>query len=175
MVNCLRPQQGLIRCLQLSTYIVRCYLQSQWQILMRLASPVPCFNCLLPTCGVPDTIISDRGSGRTAKVTEHLCTIFTPSFHTQFHAPLLRGCDRTHRTLGERLAVLCKGSLQKWHDYLSSVVFSKHCAFKSTLGYSNCEIICGMRPCFPLKPYMCVKQIKFLLTCIIVCVSIAKG
>ena len=67
----------------------------------------------------------------------------------------LGGCERTHRTLGERLAVFCKGSLHKWHDYLSSLVFSMNCAFKGNLGYSSYEIIYGMRPCFPLKPYVC--------------------
>ena len=97
-----------------------------------------------------DTLICDRGTEFTAKVTSELCKMmyiqqqFTPSY--VHHC--LGAYERQHRTLAERLTPFMN---DKWDQMVNSVVFSMNNSVNTSMGYSPFEIIYGQRPKFPLS------------------------
>ena len=97
------------------------------------------------------TLISDQGSEFINKCTAEVCKMlnvkqdFTPSM---VHHCLGR-CERTHRTLAERLTPYVIQEKQ-WELVLPSVTFSINCCVNASSGYSAFEIVYGKRPVFPL-------------------------
>ena len=71
---------------------------------------------------------------------------FTPSF--THHC--LGACERSHRTLAERLTPYIANG-KSWQDILQCVIFSRNNTVNSSLGYSPFEIVYGRRPNFPLS------------------------
>ena len=102
--------------------------------------------------GVCDTLISDRGTEVTSKCMAEICRQlqisqdFTPSF--VHHC--LGACERTHRTLAERLTPYVNNKTNKWPSVLSSITFSMNQSVNTGMGYSPHEIVYGHRPKFPL-------------------------
>ncbi|VDI12053.1 Hypothetical predicted protein [Mytilus galloprovincialis] len=72
---------------------------------------------------------------------------FTPSM---MHHCLGR-CERTHRTLAERLTPYVLDNKQ-WEEMLPGIVFSINSCVNSGSKYSAFEIVYGKRPNFPLSP-----------------------
>ncbi len=107
---------------------------------------------LFCTYGVCQTLISDRGTEFTAKVTRELCRLlgvpqqFTPSF--MHHC--LGACERTHATLATKLTPFMDSGKRNWQDVLPAALFSMNSAVNRSLGYSPHEIVFGQRPRFPL-------------------------
>ncbi|VDH94330.1 Hypothetical predicted protein [Mytilus galloprovincialis] len=103
--------------------------------------------------GVCSTVISDQGSEFIAKCTMEVCKMlnveqeFTPSM---MHHCLGR-CERTHRTLAERLTPYVLDNKQ-WEEMLPGIVFSINSCVNSGSKYSAFEIVYGKRPNFPLSP-----------------------
>ena len=101
--------------------------------------------------GVCDTLISDRGTEITSKcmaevcIQLHISQDFTPSF--VHHC--LGACERTHRTLAERLTPYVNERTNKWADILSCITFSMNQSVNNSMGYSPHEIVFGHRPKFP--------------------------
>lgn len=58
-------------------------------------------------------------------------------------------CERTHRTLAERLTPFMLDNKQ-WEDMLPAIVFSINCCVNPSSKYSPFEIVYGKRPAFPL-------------------------
>lgn len=102
--------------------------------------------------GVPSCMISDLGSEFTSKCMKEICRQlhipqqFTPSY---VHS-CLGMCERSHKTLAERLSPYVNNKCNNWMDILSSVTFSINQSVNTTTGYSPHEIIFGQRPHFPL-------------------------
>ena len=72
---------------------------------------------------------------------------FTPSF--THHC--LGACERSHRTLAERLTPYIANG-KSWQDILQCVIFSMNNTVNSSLGYSPFEIVYGRRPNFKPLP-----------------------
>lgn len=110
------------------------------------------FN-LFCTFGVCSTVVSDQGSEFIGKCTKEVCKMmnveqeFTPSL---VHHCLGR-CERTHRTLAERLTPYVLDNKQ-WEEMLPGIVFSINCCVNPSSKYSAFEIVYGKRPSFPLSP-----------------------
>ena len=98
---------------------------------------------LFTTFGSCDTLVSDRGSEFIAKGIAKSCEMmgvmqqFTPSM--VHHC--LGACERTHRTLAERITPYLDKDLGKWQDVLPAIVFAMNSSVSSSLGYSPYEII----------------------------------
>ena len=101
--------------------------------------------------GVCNTVISDKGSEFISTCTKELCKLlqifqnFTPSF---IHH-CLGLCERTHRTLAERLTPYFKKDKQ-WDDMLQAITFSFNVSPNASTKYSPYEVLYGFRPKFPL-------------------------
>lgn len=102
--------------------------------------------------GVCDTLISDKGSEFISACTKEVCNLlairqnFTPS--TIHHC--LGLCERTHRTLAERLTPFTQKG-QQWDAALPAVTFAMNSSVQASTKYSPFEIIFGTRPKFPLS------------------------
>ena len=114
-------------------------------------SMAECIMTLISTYGCPQVIISDQGKETMSKAMKEVCASlnipqqFTPSF--VHHC--LGACERTHRTVEERLTPYCKD--QTWTTMLAPVVFSINNSVNHTLGYSPHEVVFLERPAFPLS------------------------
>ena len=110
------------------------------------------FN-LFCTVGVGSTVISDQESEFIGKCTVEVCKMLnvqqdlTPSM---MHHCLGR-CDRTHRTLADRLTPYVLDNKQ-WEEMLPGIVFSINCCVNPGSKYSAFEIIYGKRPNILLSP-----------------------
>lgn len=102
--------------------------------------------------GTCKTLISDMGTEFTSKCMKEICRHlhipqeFTPSF---VHS-CLGMCERSHKTLAERLTPYVNGKCNNWIEVLSSVTFSFNQSVNASTGYSPHEIVFGHRPHFPL-------------------------
>ena len=102
--------------------------------------------------GVCNTLISDMGTENTSKCMKEICRQlripqeFTPSF---VHS-CLGMCERSHKTLAERLTPYVNSKCNNWIEVLSSVTFSFNQSVNVSTGFSPHEIVFGHRPHFPL-------------------------
>ena len=102
--------------------------------------------------GVCQTLISDMGSENISKCMKEVCRQlhiqqeFTPSF---VHS-CLGMCERSHKTLTERLTPYVNSKCNNWLDVLPSITFSFNQSVSASTGYSPHEIVFGHRPHFPL-------------------------
>lgn len=107
---------------------------------------------LITQFGACKTIVSDQGSEFMGKCFQEVCRLldiqqeFTPSF--THHC--LGACERSHRTLAERMTpYIVKGT--HWEDILPAIIFSINNTVHSSLKFSPFEIVFGTRPSFPLS------------------------
>lgn len=102
--------------------------------------------------GVCSTLISDKGSEFISACTKEVCNLlavrqnFTPS--TIHHC--LGLCERTHRTLAERITPYIRSGKQ-WDTVLPAVTFSMNSSVNTSTKYSPFEVVFGSRPKFPLS------------------------
>lgn len=102
--------------------------------------------------GVCKTLLSDLGTENTSKCMKEVCRQlhiqqeFTPSF---VHS-CLGMCERSHKTLAERLTPYVNSKCNNWMEVLHSVTFSFNQSVNASTGYSPHEIVFGHRPHFPL-------------------------
>ena len=76
----------------------------------------------------------------------HIQQEFTPSF---VHS-CLGMCERSHKTLAERLTPYVNSKCNNWLDVLPSITFPFKQSVNASTGYSPHEIVFGHRPHFPL-------------------------
>ncbi|CAC5413986.1 unnamed protein product [Mytilus coruscus] len=129
----------------------------------KLVFAVPLHNCdalsvchalfqLFSSYGVCHTLLSDQGSEFISKGTRELCKMlevsqeFTPSF--AHHC--LGTCERSHRTLEERMTPYIRKG-RPWNDILPAVIFSMNSCTNAATQYSPFEVVYGNRPQFPLS------------------------
>lgn len=108
---------------------------------------------LCTTYGTPDCLVSDLGSEFTSSVTKELCSLLRVPL--QFAPALchfvLGACERTHRTLGERLTPYVNEYKNNWDSFLCAIIFSINTSLHNSLQYSPFEILYGYKPSFPLN------------------------
>ncbi|CAC5417546.1 unnamed protein product [Mytilus coruscus] len=101
------------------------------------------------------TIVSEyvrTSSVHTKAGTKELCKMlevsqeFTPSF--AHHC--LGTCERSHRTLEERMTPYIRKG-RPWNDILPAVIFSMNSCTNAATQYSPFEVVYGNRPQFPLS------------------------
>ncbi|CAC5405680.1 unnamed protein product [Mytilus coruscus] len=129
----------------------------------KLVFAVPLHNCdalsvchalfqLFSSYGVCHTLLSDQGSEFISKGTRELCKMlevsqeFTPSF--AHHC--LGTCERSHRTLEERMTPYIRKG-RPWNDILPAVIFSMNSCTNAATQHSPFEVVYGNRPQFPLS------------------------
>ncbi|KAK3093847.1 hypothetical protein FSP39_020940 [Pinctada imbricata] len=107
---------------------------------------------LFTTYGTCNTILSDQGSEFIAQATKEVCRMMniTQQFTPSFAHHCLGVCERTHKTLEERITPFIDQNKRNWDDLLSSVSFAINQSVNSSTGYSPFEIVFGTRPKFPL-------------------------
>ena len=107
---------------------------------------------LFASYGICHTLLSDQGSEFISKGTKELCKMlevpqeFTPSF--AHHC--LGTCERSHRTLEERMTPYIRQG-RPWNDILPAIVFSMNSCVNAGTNYSPFEVVYGKRPHFPLS------------------------
>ena len=101
--------------------------------------------------GVCQTLVSDQRKEFTGKCTRKVCSLLglKQEFIPSFIHHCLGACERTHRTIAERLTPYVQDNIQ-WENVLPAVVFSINSSFNSSSLYSPFEILYGQRPHFPL-------------------------
>ncbi|KAL5017800.1 hypothetical protein ScPMuIL_003522 [Solemya velum] len=114
-----------------------------------------CLFQLFTQFGVCDSLISDQGSEFISKCTREVCRLleipqqFTPAF--VHHC--LGTCERTHRTLAERITPYVTQG-KNWEDVLPAVIFSMNNSVSASSKYTPFEIVFGHRPKFPLSKHL---------------------
>ena len=118
---------------------------------------------LFTTYGTCDTLISDRGTEFTAKVTQTLCHLFhiKQEFTPSFMHHCLGACERTHATIAAKLTPFLNSKRNNWDQVLPSVTFAMNISVNST-GYSAFEILFGDRPAFPLSTHVPTSDLQGL-------------
>lgn len=101
--------------------------------------------------GVPQTLISDQGQEFMGKCTKKVGTLL--GLHQEFIPSYIHhclgACERTHRTIEERLTPYFQNNAQ-WDTILSSVIFSINSSAHAGTHYSPFEVLYGQRPRFGL-------------------------
>ncbi|CAG2216635.1 unnamed protein product [Mytilus edulis] len=107
---------------------------------------------LVCTFGVCDCVISDKGSEFISQCTDQLCKILevNQNFTQSFIHHCLGLCERTHRTVAERLTPYTKKGIQ-WDNMLPAITFSFNISPSDSTKYSPYEVVYGFRPKFPLS------------------------
>lgn len=102
--------------------------------------------------GVCKTLISDNGTEFTAEVTKTVCRLFQvpQEFTPSYIHHCLGACERTHRTLAEKLTPYVHSNMSCWESVLPMIVFAMNNAVHSTTQYSPFEVVFLERPRFPL-------------------------
>lgn len=106
---------------------------------------------LSTTYGVPQTLISDQGQEFVGKCTQKVCLLLglKQELIPSFIHHCLGACERTHRTIAERLTPYVQNN-EQWQDVLPAVIFSINSSMHGSSHYSPFEIVYGQRPHFPL-------------------------
>ncbi|CAC5388527.1 unnamed protein product [Mytilus coruscus] len=107
---------------------------------------------LVCTFGVCDCVISDKGSEFISQCTNQLCKILevNQNFTLSLIHHCLGLCERTHRTVAERLTPYTKKGIQ-WGNMLPAITFSFNISPSDSTKYSPYEVVYGFRPKFPLS------------------------
>lgn len=76
--------------------------------------------------GVCKTLISDNGTEFTAEVTKTVCRLFQvpQEFTPSYIHHCLGACERTHRTLAEKLTPYVHSNMSCWESVLPMIVFA---------------------------------------------------
>jgi transposase InsO family protein len=105
--------------------------------------------------GMPNRILSDRGSAFTSKIWERVCQRFgiKKALITTRHAQSNANVERLHRHYPKALAILSR--LRKdWPLYCKEVQFAYRTQSVSRVGYSPFEMLYGRSPVLPLDLFL---------------------
>ena len=95
--------------------------------------------------GVCNTLISDRGTEFTSVcIAEVCCQLCIPQDTPGYVHHCLGACERSHRTLEERLSSYVSKNSNNWVGFLASITFSTNQSVNAGLGYSPHHIIFGV-------------------------------
>ncbi|CAC5398378.1 unnamed protein product [Mytilus coruscus] len=109
---------------------------------------------LVSQFGVCETLISDQGTEFIGSCTQEVCKMFGvhQDFIPSFMHHCLGLCERTHRTLAERITPYIE-KWKEWEFILPAIVFSINASINQSTKYSPFEVLYGKRPAFPLSAF----------------------
>ena len=95
--------------------------------------------------GVPDGIVSDRGSVFTSAYWEEFCVEAQVSrkLSTAFHPQTDGQTERQNQTLEQYLRIFCNEELNDWASLLPQAEFASNASLHAALGMSPFEIVLG--------------------------------
>jgi hypothetical protein len=103
--------------------------------------------------GVPETIISDRGSVFTSKFLVELTTLLGShqKFSTAFHPQTDGLTERVNRVLEDMLRHYTSVKQDDWDEFLASAEFAVNNAYHESIGTTPFRLWCGRDPRLPLS------------------------
>ncbi len=101
---------------------------------------------ILTRWGVPDFLISDRGTQFVSAIFKEVCEHWnvTPKLTTAYH-PQTNMTERINRTLKSMIAVFVDDNHKKWDQYLPEIRFAMNSAVQETTGMSPAELHLGRK------------------------------
>ncbi|XP_073670965.1 uncharacterized protein [Paramisgurnus dabryanus] len=101
---------------------------------------------ILTRWGVPDFILSDRGSQFMSSVFKEICLKWkvTPKLTTAYH-PQTNMTERVNRTLKNMISVYVDDNHSKWDQFLPELRFAMNSAIQETIGVSPAELQLGRK------------------------------
>jgi hypothetical protein len=106
--------------------------------------------------GIPDSLVSDRGSIFTSKFWKCLSSLMgvEPKTSTSFHPQTDGQTERMNQTIEQYLRIFCNHQQDNWHDLLSLAEFSYNNVYQETIRCSPFYANYGYHPEFhvTLKP-----------------------
>ena len=103
--------------------------------------------------GVPEEILSDRGSQFTSSLMKEVCRLLSlrQLFTTPYH-PMANGLvERFNATLKIILKRLCSEHPREWDRYLPAVLFAYRSAVQESTGFSPFELVYGRKINGPME------------------------
>ena len=103
--------------------------------------------------GVPQIMLSDRGTSFVNKVIDKLCEDFQLKHRlTSPYRPQTNGMvERFNRTLGESIAKLAQDGEKEWDQYVDATLFAYRTKTHKTTGYSPFYLIYGRQATLPVE------------------------
>src|SRR5215216_5852692 len=111
------------------------------------------FDEIICRHGVPDELLSDRGTSFLNKVVDALCEKFQTKHRlTSAYRPQTNGMvERFNRTIGECLAKLIADKEKEWDEYVESVLFAYRTMKHNTTGYTPFYLLYGRQATLPIE------------------------
>ena len=103
--------------------------------------------------GVPQIMLSDRGTSFVNKVIDKLCEDFQLKHRlTSPYRPQTNGMvERFNRTLGESIAKLSQDGEKEWDQYVDATLFAYRTKTHKMIGYSPFYLIYGRQATLPVE------------------------
>ncbi|KIH47125.1 integrase core domain protein [Ancylostoma duodenale] len=105
-------------------------------------------NDVISKHGIPDEIVSDRGSNYTSDLFAQLNkTLGIPNnFTTSYNHKANEQVERLVKVITDSLTSYCSNANDLWSDFLQPVVFAYNCSINDTTGYSPFYVVFGRHP-----------------------------
>ena len=103
--------------------------------------------------GVPQIMISDRGTSFVNKIVDKLCEDFQLKHRlTSPYRPQTNGMvERFNRTLGESLAKLAQDGEKDWDQYVEATLFAYRTKVHKTTGHTPFYLVYGRQATLPVE------------------------
>lgn len=113
---------------------------------------------ILTRWGVPDFLVSDRGTQFVSAVFKELCESWnvTPKLTTAYH-PQTNMTERINRTLKSMMAAYVNENHKRWDQYLPEFRFAINSAVQETTGMSPAELQLGRKLQGPMNKLLRAK------------------
>jgi hypothetical protein len=111
------------------------------------------FDEIICRHGVPEELLSDRGTSFLNKIVDTLCEKFQTKHRlTSAYRPQTNGMvERFNRTIGECLAKLVADKEKEWDEYVESVLFAYRTMKHNTTGYTPFYLLYGRQAKLPIE------------------------
>jgi hypothetical protein len=108
---------------------------------------------LFPVHGLPDDVVSDRGTLFTSNFMKALCHLLSvkQKMSTAFHPQTDGQTERTNQTLEQFLRIYCDYQQSNWSDLLAFAAFAYNSAYQETIKMSPYYANYGFHPRFSTK------------------------
>lgn len=103
--------------------------------------------------GVPNEILSDRGTSFVNKVIENLCEKYQTKHRlTSPYRPQTNGMvERFNRTIGECIAKIIHNESGQWDQYVNATLFAYRTKKHKTTGYTPFYLVYGRQATLPIE------------------------
>ncbi|XP_055865631.1 uncharacterized protein LOC129928743 [Biomphalaria glabrata] len=105
--------------------------------------------------GLPEVILSDRGSQFTADITKTFMEMYNikMKFTTPYHPQSNGLCERFNKTLKQIISKIANDNPQNWDLLLPAALFAYRESIQDTTGFSPFEMLYGANPRGPITTF----------------------